>query len=444
MIMSIQKFPFLLALLAVLTAFPARAQSVIRDAEIEADLRVIADPIFDAAGLNPSQVRIVLLDDDSINAFVAGGQNLFLYTGLILESKNVGELAGVIAHEAGHMAGGHLIRMRDAMERASVESVLATVAGVAVGVGAGDAHAGVGVASGGSEFARRSLLKHSRTLESSADQAALSTLSQLGYSSRPMADFLSRLSAQEVLPELQRSPYVLTHPLSRDRLNTVENYVSRSATRDAKYPEAWEQKFQRMRAKILAFTAPSRAQREYASQSNAQAFYATAIADYRQGDITGALQKITTMQKTAPDDPYLYDLKGQILFEQGRIGESIAAYQKAVSLAPKNGLLNLTLAKVLLQKNGAEKDALKYLTVAREKGERDTPVLYRYFATAYGRLGEEGRAKLALAEEALLKNDSSFAIDQAKRAKQGLPESATPERQRADDIIAAAKRRMKK
>src|SRR5690606_9838929 len=210
-------------------------------------------------------------------------------------------------------------------------------------------------------------LKHSRTLESSADQAALSTLSQLGYSSRPMADSLSRLSAQEVLPGLQRSPYVLTHPLSRDRLNTVENYVSRSATRDAKYPEAWEQKFQRMRAKILAFTAPSRAQREYASQSNAQAFYATAIADYRQGDITGALQKITTMQKTAPDDPYLYDLKGQILFEQGRIGESIAAYQKAVSLAPKNGLLNLTLAKVLLQKNGAEKDALKYLTVARDR-----------------------------------------------------------------------------
>ncbi len=443
MIMSIRK-TVLFILLAALAAFPARAQGIIRDAEIETDLRLIADPIFEAAGLNPSQVRIVVIGDDTVNAFVAGGQNLFLYTGLILKAENVGELAGVIAHEAGHMAGGHLIRMRDAMERASVESVLATVAGVAIGVGAGDAGAGMGAALGGGEYARRNLLKHSRTLESSADQAALSTLDRMGYSSRGMADFLERLSSQEVLPELQRSPYVLTHPLSRERMNTVRAHVEQSPVRDKEFPPEWETKFSRMKAKILAFTEPARARREYGPRRTPDALYAVAVADYRQGNITAALQKLDAMQKAAPDDPFLHDLRGQILFEQGRIAESVASYKKSVALLPKNGLLNLLLAKAMLQKNGHEKEAVAHLTAARENGERDTPMLYRYLATAYGRLDDEPRAKLALAEEALLKRDFSFAIDQAKRAKDTLPENAKPERQRADDIIAQAKKRMKK
>jgi predicted Zn-dependent protease len=430
----------ILTLLALLVAAPAAAQGIIRDAEIEADLREIADPIFRAAGLNPSQVRIITIGEDEVNAFVAGGQNLFLYTGLILKAETVDELAGVIAHESGHMAGGHLVRMKDAMARASVESILATIAGVAIGVGAGDPNAGVGAAMGGGELARRNFLRHSRTLESSADQAALSTLDRLGYSSRGMADFLQRLSAQEILPEMQRSPYILTHPLSYERMNAVRAHVEQSPVRDKTFPLEWEAKFKRMKAKILAFTQPAQAQRVYASQSNSVALYATAIADYRQGNITAALKKLSILEKTSPDDPYLADLRGQILFEQGRIAESIAAYRRAVQLAPKNGLLHLLLAKSLLQKDDTSKEALRHLYFARENGERDTSMLYRYMATAYGRMGDEGSAKLALAEEALLKGDRGFAVDQAKRAKELLKDDKTAV-QRADDIIAATKKK---
>lgn len=431
---------FILLCLFALFAAPACAQSVIRDAEIESDLRAIATPIFDAAGLNPSQVRIILINDDTVNAFVAEGQNLFLYSGLILEAKNVSELGGVVAHEAGHMAGGHLIRMRDAYERASIENMVASLAGIAIGVGAGDANAGLATAVGGGQYAMRSMLRHSRTLESSADQSGMATLERAGLSSQGMADFLQNLAGQEALPEMQRSPYVLTHPLSRDRLDAVNSFLTHSKNNNKTWPADWENKFHRMQAKLLAFTQPARAERLYATQSNSDAFYATAIAAYRQGRIPEALDKINVMLKTDADNPYLYELRGQILFEQGRIPDAITAYQKSVDLQPRSGLLHLALAQAMLQRqNAPTADAIDHLLKAQAYGERDTSLVYRWLAVAYGRAGQEGKAKLALAEEALLKRDANFAITQSKQAEILLAGDPAAQ-QRARDLNAAAER----
>lgn len=417
----------------------ARAQNVIRDAEIEHDLRVISEPIFDAAGLTPSQVRIIVINDDAVNAFVAGGQNLFLYTGLLLDAENVGELAGVIAHESGHMAGGHLIRMRGAMERASIESVIATVLGVAIGVGAGDGQAGIATAMGGSEYATRSFLRHSRVLESSADQSGMASLTRAGYSSKYMADFLERLSSQEVLPELQRSPYVLTHPLSRERLQAVQSYVANHPG-GKEFPKEWEENFKRLQAKILGFTEPQQALRKFAGDNSLVGKYARTIALYRTGKISEALDVLNGLQGAEPKNGYFYELRGQILFEQSRIDESIVAYRQAAILQPRAGLINLSLAQALLQNEKRDpSEAIAHLIIAKENGEQDTSQVYRWLAIAYGRQGKEGQAKLALAEEALLKGDSNFAMDQAKRAETML-KSDPVSVQRARDIQSAALR----
>lgn len=423
-----------------LAADGARAQGIIRDAEIEHGLRVISDPLFKASDLDPAAVRIIIIGDDTVNAFVAGGQNLFIYTGLILETQHVGELAGVIAHEAGHIAGGHLVRLRQAMERASTESILSAIAGLAVGVGTRDGGAGMATVMGGSEYAKRVFLRHSRTFESSADQAGMATLERAGLSARGMASFLDRLSTQEILPELQRSPYVLTHPLSRERMNAVQSFVERSKHKDAAFPPEWIDMFDRMRAKIIGFTQPARALREYGAKKSVAARYAVAIAEYRQGNITGALQKLTALQKQEPDNPYFHEMRGQILFEQGRNDGAIAAYEAAVKIKPKNGLLNMMLAQALLQNDipARRKDAIAHLLTARDHGEGDTPMLHRLLATAYGRDGQDGLAKLALAEEALLKRDLDFAADQATRAKKLLAGNA-PAIARADDILARIK-----
>jgi len=423
----------------VLFAFSANAQSVIRDSEIEQDLRIISEPIFSAAGLNPSQVKIVVLNDDMVNAFVAGGQNLFLYTGLILETKNVDQLAGVIAHESGHMAGGHLVRMRGMSERASIENIVATVLGVAVGVGAGDAQAGIATAMGGGEYARRTMLRNSRVLESSADQAGMAALNRAGYSLQGMADFLEHLSSEEVLPEMQRSPYVLTHPLSRERMQTVQSYVA-THPKGKDYPQEWQEYFRRIQAKILAFTAPAQALRKYADDNSVSGKYARAIAKYRTGKISEALALLSELQKSEPRNGFFMELQGQILFEQGRIAESITAYRKAVALQPKAGLMHLSLAQALLQdEKKIPTEALEQLIAARDNGEGDASQVYRNLAIAYGRMGQEGMAKLALAEEALLKGDSGFAIEQARRAEPLLKDDPTS-LQRARDIQSAALR----
>lgn len=433
------RFAKILLLFALLIPNLARAQNVIRDAEIESDLRQISEPIFDAAGLNPSQIRVVVLNDEMVNAFVAGGQNLFLNTGLILDAKNVGELSGVIAHESGHMAGGHLVRMRGIAERASIESIVATVLGIAVGVGAGDAQAGMATAMGGSEYARRNLLRNSRVLESSADQAGLSALNRAGYSAQGMADFLERLSTQEVLPEMQRSPYVLTHPLSRERMQTVQSYVANHPG-GKQFPEKWQEYFRRIQGKIMAFTTPAQALRHYATDTSIAAKYARVIALYRTGKITDALTQLSALQKAEPENGYFNELQGQILFEQGRIAESIIAYRKAVALLPKAGLIHLSLAQALLQdEKQIPTEALQHLLTARDNGEADTSQLYRNLAIAYGRMGKEGLAKLSLAEEALLKGDTGFAIEQARRAEPLLKNDPTS-LQRARDIQSAALR----
>ena len=445
---TIKKWAILLGVIALCSATSsvASAQSYIRDAEIERSIRDMSTPIFEASGLNASSVRIVLINEDTVNAFVAGGQNMFLYSGLILDTRNVGELMGVIAHEAGHISGGHLVRTRAVMERASIESVLATVLGVAVGLGAGDAQAGVATVMGGSEVVRRNFLQHSRAMENAADQAGMSALESAGYSSQGMITMLERLSAQEILPQSQRSSYVLTHPLSRERMQTVESFVSRSRHKDKEWPASWQDRFARIQAKILAFTNPSRALRDYAGKTDFAARYARAIAQYRMGKIDDALKQLDTLITLEKDNAYLHELRGQILFEQGRISESVTAYRKAVALAPHEGLLHLSLAQALLQNETADtSEAVTHLLQARDKGERDTSLLYRWLAVAYGRQGpkQEGKAKLALAEEALLKNDTAFAIAQARRAKQILASSDGVSRQRADDIIAAATRKQR-
>ncbi len=85
-------------------------QVFIRDAEIEEFLRDVTIPIAKAADLNYNNIKIFIIKDSNINAFVSGGQNIFINTGLITKFKKPGAIIGVIAHEIGHIKAGHLAR----------------------------------------------------------------------------------------------------------------------------------------------------------------------------------------------------------------------------------------------------------------------------------------------------------------------------------------------
>jgi len=423
----------------VLAAGSGKNPSFIRDAEIENGIRTMATPIFVAAGIDPDSVQIAIINEAQVNAFVAGGQNLFLYTGLLRRTENASELIGVIAHETGHIAGGHLIRGHDAMAEASVEAIVAMVLGVGAAVLSGNTNAGIATALSGQEFARRSLLAFSRGQESAADQAALSYLDNVGWSAAGMAAFLDKLADQELMPADRRVEYIRTHPLTRDRVEAVQRALDRSPNRNHPVPEAFEQLHRRIRAKLDGFIQPAAALRRYSpNDPDLVARYARAIALYRQGTIKEALPAIDNLIAAEPNNPFFHELKGQVLLENRRVSDAIAPYRRAVELLPRSGLLRLSLAQAYLESGqpGLVDAAARELDAARHQESRSSH-LWRLMAEAWGRKGNQGMTAYALAEEALARGDPRLALAQSTRAERMLPKGS-PGWLRSQDIKAVA------
>ncbi len=420
----------------------AQGRSLIRDAEIEATIRDLSTPLFQAAGLSPEAVSIYIIRDDTLNAFVAGGQNMFLHTGLLLEMQAPGELVGVVAHETGHIAGGHLARTSDVIGSASNLALLTTVLGVVAAVASGRPDAGGAIAIGGQSVAERTFLQYSRTQESAADQAALRYLDQTGQSAVGLARFFQELSGQELLSASRQSPYMRTHPLTRDRISAVEAHVAASQYSDTPPSPEIVQRFDRMVAKLHGFIrSPVQTFRRYPDTDTSQpARLARAVAYREVPDYDRAISLTRDLVAEDPEDPYLHELEGQLLFENGQIADAVGPYRRAAELAPESGLIEVSLARVLLALNDpeADREALEHLQSARVS-EAAWPYYWRQLATAQGRVGELGESALSLAEEAARQGRWRDAEIQAQRAQSELPQGS-PAVLRALDIQELAKR----
>jgi predicted Zn-dependent protease len=416
--------------------------SVIRDAEIEQTLREFTTPIFRAAGLTPEAINLIILQDDSINAFVAGGSNIFIHTGLIMNSETPGMLLGVLAHETGHIAGGHLARGAEALQNAQIGTILSYLLGAAAAV-AGSTDAGMAIMQGGQHTAMRVFLSHTRSNEQSADQAALNYLDSMQVSASGLLSIFEKLRSQELRQFGEPDPYALTHPLTRERIAHIRNHVSQSSIPKDRVPEKFNLLHARMLAKLRGFTQPQQLTlRMYPeSDQRLEARYARAVAFYRQSDMLKALAEIDSLLKEYPDDPYFHELKGQFLYEHGKIPEAIASYRKASELLPESALIRTGLAQSLLAegKNPAHlPQAIRELEISTTRDATD-PSAWRLLGIAYGRAGEKGRSNLALGEEALLRNEPEQAEAFGREALKQLP-AGDPGSLRAEDIIALAKR----
>jgi len=421
------------------------APSIIRDAEIENSLRIFSRPIFNQAGLAVENVRFVIVNSPELNAFVAGGQNIFFYTGLLLETEDVGELIGVTAHETSHITSGHMTRTNAVLEQASFQTILTTIIGVAAALGTGNAGIGNAIAIGGVGFAQQTFLGHSRIQESAADQGGIGFLKHARLSPKGFLNFMKKLESQELLPASQQSAYLRTHPLTRDRVLFLERIVKKSPHSDKPFPKDWEERHRRMKAKLTGFLFPERALRLKDDGSIATR-YARAIAYYRKDKTKQALALIDALLMREPDNPYFHELKGQILFETGKIQDSVLVYKQSVALLPSSGLLQTSLAHALLEANSKSttyaQEAVKHLTYAK-KSEFKSPHLHRLLATAYGRLGQKGLARLHLAEEAFLQNRLEDSKRQVQYAQNTLSKDSTGWL-RAQDLLSFIKARQKK
>jgi predicted Zn-dependent protease len=431
----------LLSLSFALTARPAMAQSILRDAETEALLRDMSRPLVEAAGLRPENVNVVLIHDQSINAFVVAGQTVYLHSGLVTAAANANEVQGVIAHEIGHITGGHIIRLHEGAKTATGIMLLSMLLGAAAMV-AGAGEAGAGLLSLGQTAAIGKFLAFSRVQESSADAAGASFLSKAGMSGRGSIAFFKRLQNQEFRYAIpQEDSYARTHPLTGERLQVLENYYKTDPAWTAKDDPVIEARFQRVKAKLAGFVeTPQRTFTLYPeSNRSVAARYARAYAWHKSAHPEKSMAEVESLVRESPDDPYFLELKGQVLLESGKPFEALDSLRKAVERAPDQPLIAALYGHALIstEKPDHFQEAKKVLRSAIGR-DNTNPFAWYQLGIVYDREGDHARAALATAERHNLEGNPVMALTSARMALGGLKEG-TPDCLRAQDIAMSAR-----
>ena len=395
----------------------------IRDTEIEQLLRDYTQPILKAAGLANQNVKVVIINDPSFNAFVMDGKRIFVNSGALMESETPNQIIGVLAHETGHIAGGHLSRLRDELANAQTMAIIGMLLGVgamaAGGGSSGAGQAGAAVLSGAQHAAARSVLSYQRSQEEQADRAAVKLLNTTGQSAKGMYETFKRFADQSMFTARQADPYAQSHPMPTERAGALNELAKTSLYWDKKDPPELQLRHDMMRAKLSGFMEPPAtvARRYPQSNTSLPARYARAISTYRHGNLQTALQQIDALIAAQPGNPYFYELKGQALLESGRGREAVEPLRTASQMMPNAPLIQILLAQALIGTNDSryadEAVALLRKSLAREP---ETPDGYQHLAMAYGRKGDLAQADLASAQAAFYRGDIKTARELAARA----------------------------
>jgi predicted Zn-dependent protease len=418
----------------------------IRDTEAEQLLRDYTRPILRAAGLEKQNIQVVIINDSAFNAFVADGRRIFVNYGAIMQSETPNQIIGVLAHETGHLAGGHLAKLREQLAQAQTQMIIAMllgagalVAGARSGSNSGLANAGVAAVTAPQEVIRRTLISYQRQQEENADRAGVKFLTATGQSAKGMYETFKRFTNDSLFAAHGADPYLQSHPMPAERVAALEEMARSSAFWDKKDDPALQLRHDMMRAKISAFMErQDTVYRRYPmSNESLPARYAHAITTYLHGDLRSALAQIDGLIQLQPNNPYFHELRGQALLEGGKPAEAIAPLRKAVALSNNAPLIEMLLGQALVgtDNKAYTEEAIAILRAAVAR-ETEAPIGYTQLAMAYGRKGDFAQADLASAQAAFLRGDNKTARELASRAKTRFA-VGTPGWVKADDIVSA-------
>ncbi|WP_336967980.1 M48 family metalloprotease [Sphingobium aromaticiconvertens] len=430
----------ILFVMIALAARPALAQQILRDAETEAFMADMSGPLVKAAGMDPRNVQVLVINDPEINAFVAGGQYVWVHSGLIAQADNVNQIQGVVAHELGHIEGGHIIRSGEGMKAATGITLLSLLVGAAA-IAAGGAEAGMGIMGLGQQAAMGKYLAFSRAQESSADLAGARYLSAAGISGKGSMEFFKKLQNQEYrLAIPQDDSYGRTHPLSGERINVLREVYTVDPAWEKPVDPVLEARFERIKAKLVGFVSePQQTLIKYPeSDKSIPAHYARAYAWHKSAYPQKALDEVEALLAAAPHDPYFLELKGQVLLESGRPQQAIAPLREAVA-ETNQPLIAVLLGHALIateeDANFAEAETVLRNAVARD---RENPFAWYQLGVVYERRGDIPRAALASAERYAMIGQDQMALRSADAAMQGL-KAGTVDYLRAQDIAMVSR-----
>jgi predicted Zn-dependent protease len=445
------------AAIALLPVPAAHAQGkgppILRDTETEQLLREYTRPILRAAGLEKQNIQMVIVNEGSFNAFVADGRRIFVNYGAILQSETPNQIIGVLAHETGHLAGGHLSKLREQLATAQTQMIIAMLLGAgAIAVGStrnssagnnGLANAGAAAIAGPQEMIRRSLLSYQRQQEENADRAGVKFLTATQQSPKGMYETFKRFTSESLFAARGADPYLQSHPMPAERVASLQEFASASPYWDKKDDPALQLRHDMVRAKISAFMErPETVYRRYPQTNDSMpARYARAISTYLHGDLRSALAQIDALIQVQPNNAYFYEVRGQALLESGKPAEAIPALRKAVALSNNSPLIEMLLGQALVGSDNKAytDDAVRILRAAVAR-EPEAVLGYTQLAMAYGRKGDYAEADLASAQAAYLRGDNKTARELATRAKTRFA-VGTPGWVKADDIVASKPQR---
>ena len=436
-----------LALAPMAAPAQERGPPVIRDTEAEQLLRDYTRPILRAAGLEKQNIQVVIINESVFNAFVADGRRIFVNHGAMMQSETPNQIIGVLAHETGHLAGGHLSKLREQLAQAQTQMIIAMLLGAGAvvagasrgGANSGLTNAGAAAFSAPAEVIRRTLLSYQRQQEENADRAGVKFLTATGQSAKGMYETFKRFTNESLFAARGADPYVMSHPMPAERVAALEEMARSSPYWDKKDDAALQLRHDMVRAKISAFMErQDTVYRRYPLSSDSlPARYAHAIATYRHGDLRNALAQIDALIQVQPANAYFYELRGQALLEGGKAAEAIAPLRKAVQLSNNAPLIEMLLGQALVAAdNKAYTDEAIAILRAAVGRETEAPIGYTQLAMAYGRKGDYAQADLASAQAAYLRGDNKTARDLASRAKTRFA-IGTPGWVKADDIVTA-------
>lgn len=435
---------FLVFLLLVLSSKSYAENSIIRDTEIEKFLHKITDPIFKSAGLDTESIKVYLVDDRAINAFVAGGQNLFINTGLIRKYKTPDALIGVIAHEAGHIAGGHLVRSYERGSSLEKQMMLGYVLGIAA-IAAGAPEAGSAMLLGSSQVAQRSFLKFTRSQEEAADSLAIQYLKKINYPADGLINLLESFDADLIGFKDKIDEYQITHPVSRKRIDLIKSKTADQKFSNHKLNNALQAEMNRVLDKLEGFLDdPQKIIEKYGIKSDERSSYISAIAYFRIGESEKAQNLLQKIIKKEPINGFLHELQGDFFFNAGKNSLAVNAYKNAIkNLSDADSAISkINLANAIIAIVDSEPDLLKIaienLNQAK-KFDEENPVLFKSLSRAYAKIGDEGNANLALAEFSFLAQDKQKCQKYAKLAIEKLKDEEKSEKLRAQDLVELTK-----
>jgi predicted Zn-dependent protease len=446
---------FLARMLAVLAALSLCAQQaaaqdggILRDSETERLLKDMVNPLVEAAGMPKDAVDVVIVNDPSVNAFTSQGQVIYINSGLINAADNANQVQGVMAHELGHIVGGHAIGIDQGFNRAGKITILSLLVGVAAAL-AGSADAAMGAISMGQQAAYGSLLAFSRAQESSADAAGASFLSKAHISGRGSLQFFEKLQNLEFrygYPHDEEAAFASTHPLSGDRIATLREVYEKDPAWNTKTDPALEERFQLAKAKLYGYLAdPADTLRHYPPYVTTEpARYARVYAYHKESRLDDALREADALLAEKPDNPYFLEIKGQVLLESGKAEAALAPLRKATELTGNDPLIASTFGLALVNtEDKSHLDEAENVLRAAVARDRENPMAWYELGLVFGAKGDIPRASLASAEQQIMTDNAAQALRSATTAMAGLQKDS-PDWIQAQDISMQARTQLER